>query len=213
MEPRSQVPTCVCWLFATVVNCSTSSTPSVCAANTPFTLTFSAVDTSGALGCGSHPVTLKHYVGNRAFAGNTTPTTVASTCSTTLSGELHCAVSGGLPKGRQLLAVECRVGIEDRRVPFVIGFSDFTPPVTEVVLMPTAVSRDLTPRFNFSCVDRSPPCSYSFKLDNASSWVPIYGSSVVLAVSSEGAHTLRYSLCSTLLPLVSASTFGYFSQK
>ena len=47
--------------FGAAVICSTSSTASLCAANAPFALTFSAGDTSGALGCGSNAVALKSY--------------------------------------------------------------------------------------------------------------------------------------------------------
>jgi hypothetical protein len=43
------------------VTCSTSSNASLCAANAPFTLAFSADDTANALGCGANAVTVKSY--------------------------------------------------------------------------------------------------------------------------------------------------------
>ena len=62
VPPSSQEPMYrYCGSAITAVTCSTSLAASVCAADTPFTLTFSAGDTSGPLGCGSSVVALKSY--------------------------------------------------------------------------------------------------------------------------------------------------------
>ena len=50
-----------CCLHCAAVTCNTSSIASLCAANAPFNLTFSADDTANALGCGGNAVTVKSY--------------------------------------------------------------------------------------------------------------------------------------------------------
>ena len=95
-----------------------------------------------------------------------------------------------MPRGRSLLALHCTVGGQQRFVPFVVGFSELTPPLTAVLLRPSTVSSDPSPTFQFSCVDASPPCSYRYSLDGNSTWSPVTGSQLTLSWVTEAAHTL-----------------------